>query len=148
MAEPNENRKITVSREFSVAAPQSERAYPIPSSEWERLKRAISRLAPQQNWYQAGGWLCAGVSITSFISIFGSDSLLSTNSPVVEWVAAISGGLLAAVLLYFDSQQRQSIAETAQNIVEDMSHIERMFVPDGPPAQAEALPAVDDKQLP
>lgn len=139
MTEPDEHRKITVSREFSVAAPQSERAYPIPASEWGRLKKAISRIAPHQNWYQAGGWLFAGVCVTTLISWLASDHTERFGRPgVVEWVAIISGGLIALVLLFVDSQQRKSIAETAQSIVEDMSHIEEMFVPDA--TQAEERP--------
>jgi hypothetical protein len=133
MAETNESRKITVSREFSVAAPQSERAYPIPASEWEMLKRKISRIAPLQNWYQAGGWLCAGVAITSLISWMASDAPESSRSSTIELAAVICSTLLAIVLLFFDRQQRHSTAETAQNIVEDMSHIEKMFTTEGSP---------------
>jgi hypothetical protein len=133
MAEPNEDRKITVSREFSVAAPQRERAYPIPASEWERLKTKIARIAPAQNWYQAGGWLFAGVAITTLISWLVSDNPPSSRATAIEWAVVIGGGLLAGILLFVDSQQRKGIAETAQSIVDDMSHIEKMFAADGSP---------------
>jgi hypothetical protein len=133
MAEPNEDRKITVSREFSVAAPQRERAYPIPASEWERLKTKISRIAPEQNWYQAGGWLSAGVAITTLISWLVSDNPLGSRATAIDWAVVIGGGLLAGILLFVDSQQRKGIAETAQSIVDDMSHIEKMFAAEGTP---------------
>jgi|ERR1700722_494396 len=148
MPEANEGRQITVSREFSVAAPQSERAYPIPASEWDMLKIKISRIAPPQNWYQAGGWLCGGISITSLLSWLTSDNSATSRSSTIQLAAFLCGALLAAVLLYVDKQQRHSTAETAQNIVEDMSHIERMFAPEGAPRNADTPPTETNNQAP
>jgi hypothetical protein len=121
-----EKRNITVSREYSLPLPRSEQAYMIPASEWGRLKRMISKIAPPRNWFQAGGWLFLGIAITSFLPMLGAGDF-SFHRNIVPWAAIVCFGVLAAALFYLDTQQRQDITQSSKTVIDEMLALEGMY---------------------
>jgi hypothetical protein len=127
MPEPNQgmpaDENITVSRDYSIPVPRRERAYFIPASDWGRLKKMISRIAPPKNWFQIGASLCAGTCLTSILGLLGSDHP-SFGFKLVAWIFILCGGILAITLFYLDSQQRQDLTQSANDVTDEMRQLE------------------------
>lgn len=140
MEEPNDNTNFKFSQEYSVAAPRPKHAYLVPVSDWERLKRLICRIAPPKNWFQIGGSLVAGISVTSLVGIWQSDNP-SFHFTVVAWTVAASGAILAIALFYLDGQQRQDITQSAKSVTDEMLEMEKTFT-----AQADAAVAAQESR--
>jgi len=126
MTETNGEKKFKFSREFSVDVPPAGRAYFIPVTEWERLKRMIRQIVPPQNWFQAGGWLFAGIAATTLIGIWQSDNP-SLHFKVVAWAVVLCGAIMAIALFCLDGQQRQDITQSAQSVIDEMIELENTY---------------------
>lgn len=138
MAETNDNAKFKFSQEYSVAVPRAEHAYLVPVSDWERLKRAICKIVPTKNWFQAGAWLCTGISATSLIGVWQADSP-SFHFKVVAWSVATSGAVLAVALFKLDTQQRQDVTQSAKSVTDEMLELEKSYA-----ARADTNAAVEN----
>ena len=120
-------RKITFTRDFSVALPRGEQAYMIAVSEWNRVKRMVERIVPAKNWFVVAGSICAGVFFSAVFCLIGFAA--SNDVPVwarsVGWSAAICALVLSASLFYLDSQQRADIRESTDDVTQEMERIEK-----------------------
>jgi hypothetical protein len=133
MPEPNEapqpnQGNFTVSAEYSMPQPPRRRACFMPFTEWERIIRAMKKIAPPEKAFHSAGWLFAGMTITSFLGMWiKGDFSLHTN--VVSWGAVICFGVLALALLRLDRLQRQDIAQSVTSVVEEMQELEKIYFP-------------------
>jgi len=121
-------RKITFSRDYSVALPRGERAYMIPASEWERLKRMVSRIVPAKEWFLVAASICIGIFVSAVFALIGFSA--SWNS-VPMWAKAIASSaavcalVLSIGLFYLDTQQRGDIKESTNEVTSEMEEIEK-----------------------
>src|ERR1700722_17072071 len=120
--------KIDVSRKYSVSIPRIEQAYFIPVTEWARLKRMISKIAPPWNWFQGGAWLCTGIAITALLGIFGKSDL-SLQANAFSWLIVGCFGVAALALFTLDIRQRQEITYSAKSVTDEMLELEKTYAP-------------------
>ena len=127
---PNEvggPRDITVTRDYAVALPRRERAYLIPASEWNRVKRMVSRIVPPKNWFQVGWSLCAGNCASAVFWLLGLPNDVSFRLRVVGWSSAICSLVLGIALFYLDGQQRQDITRSSSEVTNEMTELEKLY---------------------
>jgi hypothetical protein len=121
-------RNITFSRDYSVGLPRGEKAYMIPASEWNRVKRMVGRIVPPKNWFQVGGSICIGIAFTAIFCIvgFAASKDVPFWAKLVSWSATICGTVLGFGLFYLDSQQRTNIVQSTDDVTHEMEELERL----------------------
>ena len=130
-----EKQRITFTRDYSVSVPRGEQAYVIPASEWTRIKRMVARIAPAKNWFEIAGSICAGIFVSGIFCLlsFAASKEVPSFARVVAWVATVCGVLLSCALYYLSSQQRTSIAASAQDVAHEMENLEGLYRADDLP---------------
>ena len=121
---------IKFSHNYSVYEPKEEAAYPIPASEWTRLKERIKRICPQRRIYQVISSIFFGVFASSVFALF---SLYSSTSTLAAWVyptvwAFFTVSLILGIsLAVIDSQQKNIISESTGSVIDDMEALEDRY---------------------
>jgi hypothetical protein len=120
--------QITVTRNFHIALPPGERAYIIPVSEWERMKKMVIKIAPRRDWFIAAASACVGVCATAAFCLIG---LAPFWKEVPAWAkatgcsVAASTAVLALALFYLNKQQTVDINESAEDVFRELEQLEK-----------------------
>jgi|ERR1700722_1620203 len=129
MNEPKEEPKIRVSQEYSVTLPQNRNAYMVLITDWQKIKRMIRKMVPQQNWYQICASLSAGVALTTLVGFVLADNP-TEHFKIVTGFVLLASCLFAIGLFALDAQQRKYVSESSSNVLEEMDELEKLY-PDG-----------------
>lgn len=120
---------IQIRPDYTVYEPKEQRIYPIPEPDWDRLKRLIRRISPRDQLWQNLASACFGVCGSAILTFIG----FLTASGLPTWVfpttgaVAISGGILGAAFLKFDSQIEEYQRASSKDVIEEIELIEERY---------------------
>ena len=123
---------LNYTRTDSVALPQSdaEKRFAIRMSDWERLKRQMSKCGDDYGLNLSGWYFCSfGIAGSAFLSIIP----LSLSKEVPYWVVplyvcvGIFSALLGGALLHVSRRAARERKSRLEEIGIDMGEIERGF---------------------
>ena len=98
--------KFVISPDYQLYSPKPEGVYPVPESDWERVKRMVREIIPVRSWFQAGAATFFGVFVSALFALISFSQY--KNVPSWALVTTLSGlvvGLVLAVALFFLDQQ-------------------------------------------
>ena len=120
--------EIRVSQSLSVYQLKDEGAFPIPVSEWTRLKGKIERICPQRRIYQNLASVFWGIFASGILALIafhaGAGSLKAWVLPTT-WAVVVGSAVLGIVLLVLDDQQKTVISESTRGVLDDMAALEK-----------------------
>jgi len=115
---------ITVTKEYQITQPESEDAYGIPKSDWDRLRNKIELIRPLRiPVWSSIAFLFFGISGTALLTILTLPEVSETRHTICWLVFAVSlvVGLFSLII---DHQQRKGQMDTKNEILDDMKHLE------------------------
>ncbi len=119
-----ENYKF--SQDYELIPPQKQRSYPISTSEWNLIKKKISEVKDNFNFWQTLGSLLIGAAISTLITVLINDFKSDKNLWIcwgVLLVTAISGSLS----YYFGFIYQKIQNKSKDDVIDFMSIIEERF---------------------
>jgi hypothetical protein len=121
---------IEFAASFSVCQPKHQAAFPIPVSEWERLKSRIKRICPERKCYQVLSSLFFGVFASAIVALVPLSNTKASLNPWVlptTWVVLVGSGVLGIALAVIDAQQKKVISESTTSVIEEMESLESQY---------------------
>jgi hypothetical protein len=119
--------QVTFSRDYNVAAPRPERAYLIPASEWDRLKRMVKGMASGKDWFVVTGSICVGIFVSAVFCLIGFSPSWD-NVPMwakaISLSAALCSLVLGIALFVLSNQQTGKAKESSSEITTEMERLE------------------------
>lgn len=119
-----ENYKF--SQDYELITPQKQRSYPISTSEWNLIKKKISEVRDNFNFWQTLGSILIGAAISTLVTLLIND-FKSAKNILICWglflVSVISGSL--SFYFGFLYQKIQNISK--QDVIGFMVIIEERF---------------------
>lgn len=122
--------ELKFSKEYSVCKPKDEAVYPIPLSDWNRIKNRIKRICPQRRVYQVLASVCFGVFGSSILALVPFYNMRASLQPWVlptAWAFLVVSLILGIALLIIDGQQKSIIDESTDSVIEDMDALEEKY---------------------
>jgi hypothetical protein len=119
-----ENYKF--SQDYELIPPQKQRSYPISTSEWNLIKKKISEVKDNFNFWQTLGSLLIGAAFSTLITVLINDFKSDKNLWIcwgVLLVTAISGSLS----YYFGFIYQKIQNKSKDDVIDFMSIIEERF---------------------
>ncbi|MBU3681703.1 MAG: hypothetical protein FGM16_07170 [Flavobacterium sp.] len=117
------------SQEYVLYKAKKEGVYPIKETDWSRLKRQINGIIPDKNLFQILSSISFGVFASAIFSIigFGTAEKLDVWVIPTSWVI-FSVSLIAGIgLLILDRQQKEMITYSTNDVLSEMTEIEKTF---------------------
>ena len=109
--------------------PKRQTIYPIPETDWERLKRTIRQILPYGSLLQVFGAVFYGVVASGIFSIMAFH-LLSGIPPWLKpaaYAITISSFIIGTVFFILDRSQKRGVTGTVNNVLEEMELIEEQI---------------------
>jgi hypothetical protein len=120
--------EIRVSQSLSVYQIKEESAFPVPVSEWKRLRSKIEAICPQRRIYQNLASVFWGIFASAILALIafyaGANSLEPWVLPTA-WAVLVGSAVLGVVLLVLDDQQKLVIAQSTKIVLDDMTALEQ-----------------------
>lgn len=126
----SDTASFQIAQGYNVIPPRSGAAYPIPCSEWDRLKSQISGIKTSFDWYHTIASILIGAAISTLISIFCGAFPSPASSPhpkIIAWAVVSVTGISGGLSLYFALQCKIISAKLAREVVAQMELIESRF---------------------
>ena len=117
------------SQDYFVYKAKKEGVYPIKETDWSRIKRYVTGIIPNKSLFQILASISFGVSVSAFFSLIGLytaeklDYWVMPTTYVIFFVSLIAG----IGLLILDRQQNEMITYSTNDILTEMTEIERSF---------------------
>ena len=129
---------IKFSQDFEIIPPQKQRSYPISITEWGLIKKKISAVKDNANFWHTTGSILIGATVITLIT---SLTLIGdTNKiPLIIWVSAtiLTGGI-GGFAFYFGNQQKETQNKSKEDVIDFMTTIEDRFQNSAQTAEQEA----------
>jgi hypothetical protein len=122
--------RVKFTQDFVLYTPGQQAVYPIPETDWERIKRRIKAIVPVKRHFEAWSSFCAGVCGSGAVAIIGL-YIATTLPPWVKpatWALTVTAGVLAASFYSLDSQQKVIVTTSTDDVINEMNAIEQGFV--------------------
>ncbi len=119
-----------IAQGYNVIPPRSGAAYPIPCSEWDRLKSQISAIKTSFDWYHTIGSILIGAAISTLISILCGAFPSPASAPhpkIIAWAVVAVTGISGGACLYFAHECKIISSKLAREVVAQMELIESRF---------------------
>jgi hypothetical protein len=121
-----------LSQDYEVLQPACGKAYPILCSEWEYLKKKISKISDKVNIYHTIGSVLIGAGLSTLIGVLSGGFTNSQNAGVpigiVVAVACIIVLLVCgSISIYFAFEKRKVSEVKASDVIDQMEIIEQRF---------------------
>lgn len=117
------------SQDYVVYKAKIEGIYPIKETDWSRLKRLVKGIIPNKSLFQILSSISFGVFASAIFSLIAFNTADNIESWVMPstWVI-FSVSLIAGVgLLILDRKQKEMITYTTNDVLTEMTEIERTF---------------------
>ena len=120
---------LTFTQDYVVYKPKKEEIYLIKIKDWNRLKRIINAIIPNTNIFKILSSISFGIFSSSIFSLIS----LNTAEKIDKWVipttwVIFSVSLIAGIgLLILDRSQKKFITYSTNDVLAEMSEIEKTF---------------------
>ncbi len=120
---------FTFNQDYVVYQAKKEGIYPIKESDWLRLQRLIKGIIPLKNIFQIMSSLAFGVFASALFTLiaFHAAEKLSTWVLPTTWVIFVVSFIAGVGLLILDSQQKEMITYSTNDVLNEIKEIEKAF---------------------
>lgn len=122
--------KVNFTQDYLIYSPKREGIYPLPESDWQRLKGLIGMIIPERKIYNFIASLSFGVfvsSIFSLVTLYTANGLAVWIIPT-NWSILVCSFILGIALLLLDEQQRTLITISKNLIIGEMDSLEKKYI--------------------
>ena len=121
--------RLVVTSEYQLYQLKPQGVYPVPESDWERIKRMIREIIPVHNWYQALAAMFFGVFVAAIFTAvsFSASSQVPRWAQLTTWSGMVIGFVLAPCLFFLDRTQKQSVTRSAKTVIDEMELMEEGY---------------------
>jgi len=128
-------RKLTQDMDIVKYRPAA--VLPVPTQEWEFIKKKIGRIKPSLNVFLSLGFFCLGASLTAFYRARSASFPQDTPSTmsvdhVVAWMIVVVALFLAVSSFTFAWFRRRDTTQSVDDIIEYLQLIEQRHDFDSP----------------
>ena len=122
--------EINFTQDYIVYSIKKEGVYPLPESDWERLKNLIKTIIPETKLFNVIASVAFGIFISSIFSLITFYSVQNLNKWIIpiNWAILIASFVIGFALVMIDNQQGKIIKLSTTIIIEEMQEIEKKFV--------------------
>ncbi len=122
--------EINFTQDYIVYSIKKEGVYPLPESDWERLKNLIKKIIPETKLFNVIASVAFGIFISSIFSLITFYSVQNLNKWIIpiNWAILIASFVIGFALVMIDNQQGKIIKLSTTIIIEEMQEIEKKFV--------------------
>ena len=122
--------EINFTQDYIVCSIKKEGVYPLPESDWERLKNLIKKIIPETKLFNVIASVAFGIFISSIFSLITFYSVQNLNKWIIpiNWAILIASFVIGFALVMIDNQQGKIIKLSTTIIIEEMQEIEKKFV--------------------
>ncbi|MGI5064432.1 hypothetical protein E4N95_13355 [Treponema denticola] len=122
--------EINFTQDYIVYSIKKEGVYPLPESDWERLKNLIKKIIPETKLFNVIASVAFGIFISSIFSLITFYSVQNLNKWIIptNWAILIASLVIGFALVIIDNQQGKIIKLSTTIIIEEMQEIEKKFV--------------------
>ena len=122
--------EINFTQDYIVYSIKKEGVYPLPESDWERLKNLIKKIIPETKLFHVIASVAFGIIISSIFSLITFYSVQNLNKWIIpiNWAILIASFVIGFALVMIDNQQGKIIKLSTTIIIEEMQEIEKKFV--------------------
>ena len=122
--------EINFTQDYIVYSIKKEGVYPLPGSDWERLKNLIKKIIPETKLFNVIASVAFGIFISSIFSLITFYSVQNLNKWIIpiNWAILIASLVIGFALVIIDNQQGKIIKLSTTIIIEEMQEIEKKFV--------------------
>lgn len=117
------------SQDYVLYKAKREGVYPIKETDWSRLRRLVNGIIPNKSLFQILSSISFGVFASAIFALIG----FNTAEHLANWVmpttwAIFSVSLIAGIgLLKLDNLQKEIITYSANDVLTEMTEIEKSF---------------------
>jgi len=119
---------FNVSRDYEVVRPGIERAYVVPISDWDNLRKKVDRVESGGSMFHTIGAVLLGIAGTAFFgALLLPETAVQFGVPtrVLCW-ALFTVTLISGLLcLYFASRQPKMVANCKEDVLSEMDRVEK-----------------------
>jgi hypothetical protein len=121
---------VKFSPDYVVYTPRNQGVYPIPETEWNRLKKRIGAIVPARRLFQNGGAMLMSVSASAVLSLLGFQTATALAPWVIPstWAILISSFLLGGAFFLLDRFQQDTIQSSVMEVLDEIRQIEENYV--------------------
>lgn len=119
---------LKLSKSYSICQPRDEAVFPVPVSDWNRIKNRIARICPQRRVYQvlsSAGFGIFGSALLALIPFYTVATALPSWVLPTVWAILIGSLVISIMLLVLDGQQKTIIEDSTKSVIEDMDALEQ-----------------------
>lgn len=140
--------KFVISPDYQLYSLKPEGVYPVPESDWDRVKRMVCEIIPVRSWFQAAAATFFGVFVSALFALvsFSEYKNVPSWALVTTWSGFVVGLVLAVALFLLDQQQRESVSRSAQSVVAEMELLEKGYEKSKQPEVDPPMPPATIKQ--
>lgn len=124
-----EKMNLVITEDYQVYPPKPQGAYPVHENDWERIKRMVRAIVPEDSSFQTGSGIFFGIFVTALFTIIGFSA--SKDVPewarITAWVGLSLGLAMAGVLYYLGGKQKKTVTLSSQNVIEEMERLEKEY---------------------
>lgn len=122
--------ELNFRQDYLVYTPKREGIYPLPESDWQRLKGLIKKVIPEKKVYNIISSLSFGIFVSSIFSVitFYTIDKIATWIIPTNWAILIGSLIIGISLLIIDNQQKGIITLTVNLIIEEMDSLEKKYI--------------------
>lgn len=118
------SRKIyKLNKEYEVAQPKRDIAYPIPKGDWEHIKRRIENLNFNTSIYTQIGSFLIGIGITALGCALSYPNPNSNDSALrysIVWIITVLGLVIGSFCYLFEHKLKGIRQNEVKDIIEEM----------------------------
>ena len=117
------------SQDYIVYKAKKEGIYPIKESDWTRLKRLINGIIPNQRIFQILSSIAFGIFASAIFSLIAFNSATNLEAWVkpTTWIIFCVSFIAGIGLLILDKQQKDMITYSTNDVLTEMTEIEKSF---------------------
>ena len=123
-------KKNKIGAEYVILDRISEEAYPVPSSEWNKIKKIAKGAKCPTRWFGFFGSISVGVCTSSiFQFIVNCVQLGKFDNKDMHLYLFMVFLVISILLLLLDKERSKAIEEIGERIVAEMDDIEHKYKP-------------------
>lgn len=119
---------FTISQNYEILELEKGKAYPIPVSDWDYLKKKVERIGPTSLTFHTIASVLLGVAGTALVSALTLPNVMTQTGYFAVWVSWLVFGVTSISGLlswYFSRRERKVLACSKGDFLEEMVRLER-----------------------
>ncbi len=123
---------LSMKQELELTVPAKGRGFAIPDSEWEFLRQRVRKIQGPATVFQTVASAALGVAGSAFVAAvtLPHDVMVSeVPARLLCWGLTLLFGAVGVLSLVFSSRQKQVVACSREDVLEEMDRIEQRVRP-------------------